>query len=315
MPLDPYTQSLLDQAAAQSLPEDPQVLLAALRASTNPQVIKQARQALGSETVPVARVEDLTLPGPVGDIPARLYTPEGMGPFPVLVFFHGGGWVAGNLETHDPMCRYLCREAGCLVLSVDYRLAPEHKFPAGLQDCYAATCWVAAHAAEFHGDSTRLAVGGDSGGGNFAVVVAQMVRDQGGPTLAFQLLLWPIADFQLTTPSWQAYDGYMMTRQGFIMARDLYLNHEDEQWQPYTAPLLAPDLHGLPPALIITAECDPVRDGGEQYGQRLLAAGVPASVARNAGMIHGFMHYVIALPQARQALAEVSHALHTVFAK
>lgn len=315
MPLDPSVLALLEQAAAQlqGTPREPLVLLAELRANTSPQAVKQAIKALGSEPVPVAHVEDRMIPGPAGGIPVRLYTPQGPGPFPVLVFFHGD-WIAGNLETHDTMCRCLCHGASCLVLSVDYRLAPEHKFPAGLQDCYAATCWMAIHAAQLHGDPTRIAIGGDSGGGNLAAVVAHMVRDQGGPALTFQLLLCPCTDFRLTTSSWKEYDGYLMTSQEFIIGRDLYLNHEEEQSNPYAAPLLAPDLQGLPPALIITAEYDPLRDGGEQYGQRLLEAGVPATISRYDGMVHNFMHYVTSVPQAKQALAQANHALRTAFA-
>lgn len=316
MPVDPHVQFLLEQAAAQAQnsPRESMALLAELRASTSPQAVKQAHKATGRESMPVAHVEDRVLLGPAGDIPVRLYTPEGTGPFPVLTFFHGGGWIAGSLDSHDTMCRCLCRGAGCLVLSVDYRLAPEHKFPAGLEDCYAATCWMAVHAEQFQGDPTRVAIGGDSGGGNFTAAVALMVRDRGGPALAFQLLLWPITDFRLTTTTWKKYDGYLMTSQEFIIVRDFYLNNEEEQWHPYAAPLLAPDLHALPPALIITAECDPARDGGEQYGQRLLEAGVPATISRYDGMVHGFMHYVTSVPQANQALAEASHTLRTAFA-
>ncbi len=317
MPLDPRFQTLLEQTAqpqTQNAQSDPMEVLARLRANTSPQEVKHMLKALGIEQEPVAHVEDRVIPGLAGDIPIRIYTPEGAGPFPILVFFHGGGWISGNLETHDPMCRSICRAAECLVLSVDNRLAPEHKFSAGVHDCYAATCWMAAHATEFQGDSTRIAVGGDSAGGNFAAVVAQMIRDQGGPVLAFQLLLWPPMDFRITTASWKEYDGYLMTSQDFIAVRDLYLNQEEEQWHPYAAPLLATDLHGVPPALIITAECDPLRDGGEDYGQRLLEAGVSATVSRYNGMVHGFMHMRTVVPErVSQAFAEASYALRTAF--
>jgi acetyl esterase len=315
MPLDTRIQAFLEQTGlltqAGSVPREPMVLLAESRANderAKPMV------ALANELEPVAHVENRVIPGPAGDLPVRLYTPEGIGPFPVLMFFHGGG-VAGNLDTHEIMCRCLCREAGCLVLSVGFRLPPEHPFPAGLEDCYAATCWMAAHAAQFQGDPARIAVGGDSGGGNLAAAIALMSRDRGGPALAFQLLLWPVTDFRLTTASWKDYDGYMMTREEFLIFRDFYVPNEEVQSHPYAAPLLAPDLHGLPPALIITAECDPVRDGGEHYGQRLLEAGVPATVSRYDGMAHGFMHLRTVVPtQANQAFAEASHALRTAFA-
>ena len=318
MPLDPRFQALLEQATAQaqSAPREPMALLKALRENQAAELRASASaRASIALAEPVTQVEDRVLPGPEGDIPVRLYTPEGIGPFPTLVFFHGGGWIFGNLDTHDLMCRRLCRGAGCLVLSVDNRLAPEHKFPAGLQDCYAATCWMASHVSQFNGDPARIAVGGDSAGGNFTAAVTQMVRDQGGPTLAFQLLLWPVTDFRLTTSSWQEYEGYLMSSQDFLIVKDLYLNHEEEQSHPYAAPLLATDLRGLPPALVITAECDPVRDGGEQYGQRLLEAGVPATVSRYDGMVHGFMHMGSIVPQqAKQAFDEASHALRTAFA-
>jgi acetyl esterase len=181
-------------------------------------------------------------------------------------------------------------------MTVDSRLAPEDPFPAALEDCYAATCWMAAHAAEFQGDPTRIAVGGESGGGNFAAAIALMSLDRGGPALVFQLLLCPAADYRVTTPSWRDYDGYLIPKAEFLIVRDFYVPHEKEQ------------------ALVITAECDPMRDGGELYGQRLLEAGVPATVSRYDAMIHGFMHMRTLVPQADQALAEVIHALRTAFA-
>lgn len=311
MPLDPRIRTFLEQTGlltqAGSAPREPEILLAESRASMN-------KVTVVPDSKPDIHIENRMIPGPKGDIPIRVYTPEGIGPFPILVFFHGGGWVAGNLDTHDAGCRYLCREVGCLVLAVDYRLPPEYKFPTGLEDCYAATCWMAAHATQFRGDSTRIAVGGDSGGGNFAAVIALMSRDRSGPTLLFQLLLVPVMDFRLTTPSWRDYDGYMMTKEEFLIARDFYLSNEEEQSHPYAAPLLAPDMHGLPPALIITAECDPVRDGGEYYGHRLLEAGVPTTISRYDGMAHGFMGMRALVPQADQALSEAVQVLQAAFA-
>lgn len=315
MPLDPRIQAFLEQTKllfkAGSIPREPMILLAELRANDE-RVKPLVAQAILRE--PVAHVENLVIPGPAGVIPVRIYTPEGGGPFPILVYFHGGGWVSGSIDTHDLGCRHLCREACCLVLSVDYRLPPEHKFPVGLEDCYAAVCWMVAHAERFQGDSTRVAVSGDSGGGNFAAVTALICRDRSGPNLVFQLLLVPVLDFQVNTPSWKDYDGYMMTREEFLICRDFYLSHENEQVHPYAAPLLAPDLHGLPPALIITAECDPVRDGGEYYGQRLLSAGVPTTISRYNGMVHGFMGMRNVVPQeAEAALNEATLALRTAF--
>ena len=314
MPLDPRIQAFLEQAGLLtqpgSTPRKQEVLLAEQRATAEK---SKPMAALTSELEPVAHVENLVIAGPAGDLPVRLYTPEGTGPLLVLLFFQKS-WCAGNLDTHEIMCRGLCRGAGCLVLTVDYRLAPEHPFPAGLEDCYAATCWMAAHAAEFQGDPARMAVGGESGGGNFAAAIALMIRDRGGPALVFQLLLCPVADFRLTTASWRDYSGYMFTREEFVIVREFYVPHEEEQANPYATPGLSPNLHGLPPALVITAECDPVRDGGERYGQRLLEAGVPTTVSRYDGMVHSFMHMRTLVPQANQALAEAIHALRNAFA-
>jgi acetyl esterase len=173
---------------------------------------------------------------------------------------------------------------------------------------------MAAHAAEFQGDPARIAVSGDSGGGHLAAATALMIRDRGGPNLLFQLLLWPLMDFRLTTSSWQDYDGYLIFSEEFLIFREIYFSNEAEQLHPYAAPSLAADLHGLPAALIITAECDPLRDGGEEYGQRLLEVGVPASVSRYEGMIHGFMYMRHLAPQkVEQAFAEVSDALRLAF--
>jgi acetyl esterase/lipase len=311
MQLDPKLQAFMEQTGLLmkpgSTPRRPEVLLAEQRES-----VKQTTIAPGSTLESVAHVENLVIPGPAGDLPVRLYTPEEAGPFPVLMFFQKS-WCMGNLDTHDPMCRSLCHKAGCLVMTVDYRLAPENPFPSALEDCYAATCWMAAHAPEFQGDPTRIAVGGESGGGNFAATIALMSRDRGGPTLKFQLLICPAADFRVTTDSWKYYDGYMIPKEEFLIVRDFYVPKEEDRLHPYAAPSLAPDLRGLPPALIITAECDPMRDGGELYGQRLLGSGVPATVSRYDGMVHSFMHLGSLVPQASQALNEVIHALRTAF--
>jgi acetyl esterase len=312
MPLDPRLQAFMEQTGLLvkpgSVPREHEVLLAELRESAKKVIIVPE-----SELAPIAQVENHAIPGPVGDIPVRLYTPEGTGPFPVLLFFQKS-WCAGNLDTHEIICRSLCHGAGCLVMTVDYRLAPEDPFPAALEDCYAATCWIAAHAAEFHGEPKRIAVGGESGGGNFAAAIALISRDRGGPALTFQLLICPAADFRVTTASWKDYDGYMMNREEFLIVRDFYAPSEDERLNPYAAPSLAPNLHELPPALIITAECDPLRDGGELYGQRLLEAGVPVTVSRYDGMVHSFMHLRSLVPQANQALDEAIQALRNAFA-
>lgn len=316
MSLDPRIRTFLEQAGLLTPPGSaaraPEVLLAEMRA--NDEKAKMAA-AQAAAMLPVARVEDRAIPGPAGAVSVRLYVPEGRGPFPVLLYLHGGGWISGNLDTGDSGCRSFCRQVGCLVLSVDYRLPPEHPFPAGLEDCYAAACWLAGQAAQFGGDPARLAVCGASGGGNFAAAIALMCRDRGGPSLCFQLLLVPVLDFDLTTPSWQDYDGCMISSQEFLLVRNLYLPNVGDHIHPYAAPLLAPDLRGLPATLIITAECDPHRDSGERYGKRLQEVGVSTSVSRYDGVPHGFMGMRALTPLAEQALGEAVSALRGAFAE
>ncbi len=306
MPLDPQVQVYLDQMAALNAPP--------LNTMT-PEVIRQGTRmqlALLGEPEPIAHVENRTIPGPAGEIPVRIYTPAGSGPFPVLVFFHGGGWVICDLDTHDGICRSLANEVSCIVVSVDYRLAPEHKFPAAPEDCYAATEWVAKHAAQFNGDPTRLAVGGDSAGGNLTAVVAQMARDRNGPRLAFQLMIYPATDFNAKTPSKESNaQGYFLTIDDMVWFMNHYLRNAEDRQNPLASPMLAANLRGLPPALVITAEYDPLRDEGEQYGQRLKEAGVPVTITRYNGMIHGF--FGMPFDQSKKALAEASAVLRAAF--
>lgn len=313
MPLDPKLKVFMEQAGILkkpgSVPRRPEVILAESRES-----VRHVTVPPESMSIPVASVKNFVIPGPAGDLPVRLYTPEGIGPFPVLMSFQKS-WDHGNLDTHELMCRKLCNGAGCLVMTVDHRLAPENPFPSAIEDCYAATCWMSVHATELQGDSTRIAVGGESGGGGYAAAIALMSRDRSGPALTFQLLICPAADFRVTTESWKDYDGYMIPKEEFLIVSNYYAPKEEDRLNPYAAPSLAPDLHELPPALIFTAECDPLRDGGELYGQRLIEAGVPATVKRYDGMIHVFMHLSSIVPQADQALDEAIHALRTAFAR
>jgi acetyl esterase len=274
-----------------------------------------AATAAGEEPEPVAKVEDRSIPGPGGQIPVRIYTPQGSGPFPVLVYFHGGGWVIGNVDTHDPTCRTLTNAAGCVVVSVDYRLAPEHKFPAAVDDCYAATQWVAANAAAINGDSSRIAIGGDSAGGNLTAVVAIEAREQGGPPLVFQLLVYPVTDYSFSTPSYQDNaDGYLLTKDSMVWFWDHYLRTEADGQDHRASPLRASDLTGLPPALVITAEYDPLRDEGEAYGRRLQEAGVDTTISRYDGMIHGFFGMVGIMDKSGQVMEEATAALRAAFA-
>ena len=309
MPLDPQAQVLLDTMAASGMP--PMISLSVADAR---QAIL-AMGAMGGEAEPVGNTEDREIPGPEGTIPVRIYTPGGKGPFPVLVFFHGGGWVIGNIESHDVMCRSLTNAAGCVTVSVDYRLAPEYKFPAAPDDCYAATQWAAANAGTFNGDATRIAVGGDSAGGNLAAVVALMARDRGGPSLVYQLLIYPATDYYLPgTPSIsENAEGYLLTRDDMIWFLGHYLPSEAEAKHPYAFPLQAKDLSGLPPAMVITAEFDPLRDEGEMYTVQLQKAGVVATATRYHGMIHGFLSLAGVLDQGRQALADAAAGLRSAF--
>lgn len=313
MPLDPQVQTYLEQMAALNGPPlhtlEPEMIRQMISMQTN-----AALSAGEPETV--AGIENRLIPGPESDLPVRIYTPQGDGPFPALVFFHGGGWVICNLDTHDALCRSLTNEAGCVVVSVDYRLAPEHKFPAAPHDCYAATQWVATHGAELNVDPTHIAVGGDSAGGNLAAVVAQMARDQGGPALDFQLLIYPATNFLAETHSKKENgDGYMLTRDDMGWFSNHYLNDENDRVNPLASPALAAHLNGLPPALIVTAEYDPLRDEGEAYGQQLVKAGVPATVSCYDGMIHGFMSMGPIFDRGNQAVKESAAALRAAFTR
>jgi acetyl esterase len=260
---------------------------------------------------PVASVEDVTIPGPEGAIPLRIYTPERAGPRPALVYFHGGGWVLCNLDTHDVICRAIARRAGAVVIAVDYRLAPEHKFPAAVIDCYAATCWVAANAARLGVDAHRIAVGGDSAGGNLAAVMALQSRDESGPPIALQVMVYPVTDLSsFETASYREFaDGYYLTAAEMEWFRGHYLTRPEDAPSKQASPLLVHDLRGLPPAVIITAECDPLRDEGEAYGARLKEAGVAVCCTRYDGMIHPFFSWSGAVRQAREAIAHVAAAV------
>jgi acetyl esterase len=309
MPLDPIARALLDQMAATGAPP-----LSAQSATDARQAVAAFAQ-LGGDPEPVGKVEDRKLSGPDGTIPVRVYTPAGSGPFPVLVYFHGGGWVLCDIETHDPVCRSLANAAECIVVSVDYRLAPEHKFPAAADDCYAATQWVIKNAPLIGGDSDRVAVGGDSAGGNLAAVVALMARDLGGREPVFQLLVYPATDYYLPgTPSLtENADGYFLTRDDMVWFWNHYLSDKAEAGDPYACPLQASSLAGLPPALVITAEFDPLRDEGEMYAARLGEAGAAVELVRYDGMIHGFFSMAGVLEQGRSAIALAAAQLRSAF--
>jgi acetyl esterase len=301
MPLHAKSKEFLDQLIASGMP-----VLGSLPVSETRQAFAGIA-AFGGPPAPLAKVESRTIPGPGAEIPLRIYTPEGAGPFPVLVYFHGGGWVIGSLDTHEGVCRQLAKRSGAVVVSVDYRLAPEHKFPAAPEDCYAATLWVAENAAKIGADGRRLAVGGDSAGGNLAAVVSLMARDRAKPTIAFQLLIYPVTDHSYETASYRDNaDGYLLTKDSMVWFWNHYLKGAGDGAQPYASPLRARDLEGLPPAMVVTTEFDPLRDEGEAYAERLRQAGVPVKLKRYDGLIHGFFMMTGFFPQALQAVDEAA---------
>jgi acetyl esterase len=263
---------------------------------------------LGGEPDALARVENLSIPGPGGDVPIRVYAKEQGGLRSALVYFHGGGFVLGNLDTHDAVCRALANESGAVVISVDYRLSPESKFPAALDDSQAAVRWVAANAERLGVDARKIGVGGDSAGGNLATVVAMRCRDAGGPALAFQVLIYPVTDSSSydTGSHRESGDGYFLTTAAMDWFIGHYLSTADQKRLPEVSPLLATDLSRLPPALVITAEFDPLRDEGEAYAQRLRQTGVPVTLTQYPGMIHGFVSMRGVLADGRRAIREVA---------
>lgn len=262
---------------------------------------------------PVGSVREFTIDGPAGDLPVRIYTPDGQTPFPVLVYFHGGGWALGSLETHDATCRALTNAAECVVVSVDYRLAPEHPFPAGVEDCYAAVRWVAEHPGAVHGAPDQIAVGGDSAGGNLAAAVAQVARDFDGPDLTHQVLMYPVTDYSFDTTSYEENaEGYFLTRAYMEYFWDHYLQSDLDGQNPYASPLRARDLEGLPPATVLTAGFDPLCDDGIAYADRLESAGVSVAHRNYDDMIHGFAS-MLNLDVARQAVENVGRDLQGSF--
>jgi acetyl esterase len=311
MPLDPQAQRIVDMMAAMNLK---------LVEESTPD---EARESMRTRTAAlgpfdeVAGVADYRVPVAGGEITVRVYSPRGRGPHPALVFYHGGGWVIGDLYTHDGICRSLTNVAACVVASVDYRLAPEFKYPVAVDDSYAALRWVVASASKLGIDPRRVAVGGDSAGGNLATVVARMARDQGGPVLVHQVLVYPVTNYDFGTPSYRENaTGYVLTAEAMRWFWGHYLAHEEQGQEACASPLRVPvpDLAGLPPALVITAECDPLRDEGEAYAGRLRDAGVPITLTRYSGMFHGFFRMTRILDKARDALDEVGEALRKAFA-
>jgi acetyl esterase len=304
MPLDPQAEKVLQLLAGLKFPPLPTLEPAKARELSAKYRGKPRRRQ------PVPRVCDRTIPTPAGNLPLRIYTPDSNAPLPALVYFHGGGWVLGNLDAADNTCWSISLKAECVVISVDYRLAPEHKFPAALEDAYAAIQWVVFHATELHINPTRIAVAGDSAGGNLAAAVTLMARDRGELDLAYQLLIYPVIQNNFNTESYLKYaSGFGLMRDDMIWFWNHYLADEADGKNPYASPILAENLSNLPPALIITAECDVLRDEGLAYAAKLQEAGVSVQLWQGEGMIHDFVGMAQVLDQGKEAIAYISTQL------
>jgi acetyl esterase len=307
MPVDPAVAALLEQMNNPDAPPLSAMSPADARAGF------AGLAALQGPPENIHAVEDRRIPGPGGEIPVRIYRPSAAANLPVLVYYHGGGWVIMDVETHDGLCRALANAANCAVVSVDYRLAPEHKYPAAADDCYAATAWVAANAAALGFDPARVAIGGDSAGGNLAAVVAQMARDKGGPALVYQVMHCPVTNLDYSTPSYSANaEGYMLTRDSMVWFWDHYLERPEQGKEAKASPLLG-EVRGLPPALIQTAEFDPLRDEGAAYAKKLEGAGVPVTYHQYDGLIHDSFLFFGVVPGGRQNIDEAAAHLRKAF--
>ena len=313
MPLDRQVETILQAMRDAGRPETHTLAPEEAR-----QAYQQMARALGGELREVYQVEDLSLPGPAGEIPIRVYRPRALAEAErpgVLVYFHGGGWVIGDLETHDQVCRWLCAGADCLVVSVHYRRGPEDPFPAAVEDSYAAVAWVAENAAALGADSARMAVGGDSAGGNLSAVVSLMARDRGGPAIALQLLIYPATAAEPESRSHQQFgQGLVLTRETIGYFYGHYLAGEAPRRDWRLAPLEAADLSHLPPAEILVAGYDPLRDEGVEYATRLIEAGNRVRLTNYSGMVHAFIQMPGVVDATRQALRQCADALSEAFA-
>lgn len=297
MPLDPRIKAMLDRAPG--FPRARSVPVEQLRA-----IIRQYASAAPKLPVELAAVSDRSIPGPAGALPVRIYKPLGKAPHPMLLYFHGGGFVLGDLDSQDMICRGLCAAAQHLVVSIDYRLAPEHKFPAAIDDAYASLRWTAAHGREIEGDPSHIVAGGDSAGAIISAALALRTREENGPALSGQLLFYGSMDYpSAPSPSMTEFaDGPILTADDAAFYWSQYLaDPEKDQHNPYASPMRAPDHRGLPPASVGTAEIDPTRDTAEAYGLKLQRAGVAVEMRRYNGMPHGFLSWLGTVDGAQQA--------------
>ena len=311
MPVDPQVAAVLEKIRIAGNPEYWQMTPAQAREWHN-----RKAGLLDIKPEPVHSVEDRVVRGIEADVPVRIYTPRAHdGPLPILVWLHGGGHVVGSLQSYDALCRKLALSADCIVVSVAYRLAPEHRFPAGVVDSFAALKWAARHARELGGDPSRIAVGGDSAGGNLAAVCAILARDAGGPALAFQLLVYPrTAPDEESRSHHELAEGYMLTRKVILWFHEHYRASDADRSDFRYAPLIAKNLACLPPALVIVGEYDPLRDDGIAYANRLRESGNAVELADYAGMVHPFFSMGGAIDAGRRAMVQATDALRNAFA-
>lgn len=301
--LDPQIVNLI-AAAAHVAPEKYEEIGAVAARESYDRIAALRTSIYGEE--PVKSVEDRVIPGPAGDLPIRIYWPDATGPLPIVLFLHGGGWTIGNLESYDGQARTLCNQVEAVVVGVDYRLAPEHPYPAAFDDCVAAVRWVAAHAEELGGDPARLGLMGDSAGGNLVAATTQWARNEGGPPVKAQCLVYPSADTTKVYPSFEEFsEGLLLTAALSTWFGDNYLPDYVRRLEPYASPLLAKDHSGLPPAVVAVASHDPIRDQGEAYADALQAAGVPVWRKRYQGLVHGFFAFGLIVDAARDAIEEI----------
>jgi len=295
--MDPEARAYLDWMQSLGLPP---------LAEQGPQEARRLNRMrvpmLAGEPEPVARIEDLRVPGPQGPIGGRIYAPVREESLPALLYMHGGGWVVGDIDSHDSVCRALAGRAGCMVLSLDYRMAPEHRFPAAIDDSWAGLVWLHENAAAIGADPDRLAVGGDSSGGNLAAVVARWARERGGPRIAAQVLIYPVTNYDLDTPSYRTMGtGYGLTRESMRWYWEQYLADPGDGASPDASPLRASDLTGLAPALVITCELDPLASEGSAYAAALGAAGGLVEHIHEPNMIHGYLRMAGVISRARKS--------------
>jgi acetyl esterase len=307
--LDPQIAAVLAAAASSGAAE-----LHHLSPSEARVQYRDRLRAVAGRAPALWKVSDRSIPGPGGELTLRLYQPRASAR-PVLMFFHGGGWSFGDLDSHDHVCRWLCVYSDCVVAAVDYRLGPEHKFPAAVEDAIAATKWVAENGEIIGADASRIAVGGDSAGGDLAAVVALHARDTGAPVLRFQLLIYPAVDMTMSSPSHAEFgDGYRLTRPLMVWSCVNYLRDGRDMLDPRASPLFAKDHSRLPPALIVTAEFDPLRDEGKRYAEALAASGTPVIHRCEEGMIHGFVGFTGIVDRAGSALRHMGTSLSEALA-